>query len=935
MMYKKRFSLLLVLLVSCFLVLPLAGHQHHKKGDNYRYHEDGSITVAGLTFKNKAEYVRSEYYSRNGKRCGTMDRYKDRGLPDEPLGSQSDCSMIRTSIQNEYYPSVVYTIPLVFHVIYHSNGTGNLTDQQIEDQVQVLNEDYRAMAGTDGSQGFDVMIQFEIESVDRTQNNAWFNSDYDSSSEHNAMHSALGWNTSKYVNIYTVNFTDDLLGFASLPQYSAGTDEDYIFMLYNTIDGRDNAFYPYDQGRTLVHEMGHFLGLLHTFEGACGNTYYTGDLIVDTNAELNPGSGCTQTNSCGSPDPIHNYMDYTFDSCMYEFTEEQGNRMVCSLVNYRGDMYGTGSSGLSLTAPNGGESWTAGDKENITWTSSSRLGGVSAITNVKLEYSTNNGGSYKTIKSSTSNDGSYSWTVPSVSSGNCLVRISDTGSSGASDTSDSTFTISEGGGGSGTIAVNRVLIYYVAIASGAYTGTQTFNITAGSGSLAWTVSDDVPWLSTSPTSGSGSWPISVSVDPSGLSTGTYTGTVTVSSTNATNSPKTVTVTLTVKSAAQDQAPFGDLAIPASGSTVSSSVPISGWVLDDVGVSGVNIVLGTRVSDPAIGGALLVEGARTDIEALYPNYPSSYKAGWGYMLLTHFLPSGDGAYTISAVATDVSGKQSVLGTTYITVDNAGAVKPFGAIDTPAAGETASGANYMNYGWVLTPVPNTVPVDGSTIYVFVNYQSQGNPTYDVYRSDIASLFPGYLNSGGAAAYTYLDTTGFANGVYVVYWIATDNAGNADGIGSRFFTIQNSGSTRMQEQSPYRPAYKSMLQPGAVHRMIQGETGPVGVITGFNPEAAPREVLPGEGGIIEVGVKQLDRLELRLGKAREKGARYAGYTLVGDALRPLPMGASLDVDKGIFHWLPMPGFIGDYTLAFFKTSESGAVTVQKIRVSVESKY
>ncbi len=589
---------------------------------------------------------------------------------------------------------------------------------------------------------------------------------------------------------------------------------------------------------------------------------------------------------------------------------------------------------LTLTSPNGGERLAAGEKKTITWTSTGGpMAGPAALSHVKLQYSTNHGLTYSTITSPTPNQGSYSWTVPQVSSNLCVVRISDTGSTGISDTSDTAFTIFSGG--AGAISVNRDQLNFVAIASGAYTGAQSFDITADNGSLFWTVSDNASWMSVSPASGSGSWPVSVTVEPGGLGTGTYTGTVTVSSPGATNSPKTVGVTLTVKGAAQDAAPFGELGLPATGSTVSSSVPVSGWVVDDVGVSSVNIVLGTGVDDFVIGGALLVEGARTDIEAIYPNYPSAYKAGWGYMLLTHFLPSGDGDYTISAVATDVSGNRTVLGTTRITVDNANADKPFGAIDTPVAGGIATGSGYLNTGWVLTPPPGAVSTDGATIGVYVDYQFQGNPTYNVYRSDIAGLFPGYVNSDGAGANINLDTTAFSNGVYVLYWTATDDRGNADGIGSRFFTIRNSGSTRVQVQSPYRPAFDALLRSGVVQPVGAGGTGQVMVVKGFNPLAAPRGVFPAVDGMFEAGVEQLDRLEIRLGSVAENpGTRYAGYMVVGGALRPLPMGASLDVEKGIFHWLPMPGFIGEYPLVFFRTGASGATTLQKVRVVVKPK-
>jgi hypothetical protein len=132
----------------------------------------------------------------------------------------------------------------------------------------------------------------------------------------------------------------------------------------------------------------------------------------------------------------------------------------------------------------------------------------------------------------------------------------------------------------------------------------------------------------------------------------------------------------------------------------------------------------------------------------------------------------------------------LGIKTITVDNDNAVKPFGAIDTPSQGGTASGSSFINWGWVLTPMPNKIPTDGSTIDVWVDGVKLGHPTYNIYRTDITSLFPSYANSDGAVGYFYLDTTAYANGVHTIQWTAKDNAGNTDGIGSRYFTIQNTG-------------------------------------------------------------------------------------------------------------------------------------------------
>jgi hypothetical protein len=122
-----------------------------------------------------------------------------------------------------------------------------------------------------------------------------------------------------------------------------------------------------------------------------------------------------------------------------------------------------------------------------------------------------------------------------------------------------------------------------------------------------------------------------------------------------------------------------------------------------------------------------------------------------------------------------------------VNNAASVLPFGTIDTPTQGGTESGT-FVNFGWVVTPQPNIVPLDGSTIWVFIDNVRVGNPVYNNYRVDIASLFPGLQNSNGAVGYYYIDTTQLTNGLHTIAWVATDSAGHAAGLGSRYFNVHN---------------------------------------------------------------------------------------------------------------------------------------------------
>jgi len=373
-------------------------------------------------------------------------------------------------------------------------------------------------------------------------------------------------------------------------------------------------------------------------------------------------------------------------------------------------------------------------------------------------------------------------------------RVVATNAFGTTTGMDRTFTTSA----PSVIALDRTALNYGAIYNSAtVTSAQSVLIqNVGSGPLNWTATDDQAWISVSPGSGVESNALSVSVDSTGLSVGPHTGTVTVSDPNASNTPQSVAVTLDVYNTGTTSAPFGTFETPVNGSTVRSSVPVTGWALDDIEVAAVRIyrdpVPGEGGGQVYIGDAVFVEGARPDVEALYPTYPFNSRAAWGYMLLTNFLPNGgNGTYTLHAIATDKEGNSTTLGSKTITADNANAVKPFGDIDTPAQGGTASGASYPIQGWALTPQPNEIPRDGSTIIIWVDGVPLGNPTYDKYRSDIEVLFPGYANNDGAGFYFYLDTTGYSNGVHTIYASVEDDAGNSDGIGSRYFNILNPGA------------------------------------------------------------------------------------------------------------------------------------------------
>ncbi len=486
------------------------------------------------------------------------------------------------------------------------------------------------------------------------------------------------------------------------------------------------------------------------------------------------------------------------------------------------------------------------------------------------------------------------------------------------------------------ITLGTSQLSFGAVAGGSVSPAQTVSVVnSGTAPQSWSIARNQSWLAATPSSGSGSGRISVTVDPAGLNVGSYTGVLSVSDPNALQYlPKTITVTLNVYAAGTTSGPFGSFDTPGAGAVVQNSVPVTGWALDDVGIQSVKIYRDPVGAEPAgspiyLGEATLVEGARPDVAGAYPNLPSNKRAGWGYMLLTYFLPGGgNGNVTLRAVAQDFEGQTLSLGSKSIFCDNANAVNPFGAIDTPAQGGSASGAGYLNFGWALTPQPASIPVDGSTITVWVDGVPLGHPSYNNYREDIASAFPGYANSGGAIGVFTLDTTPYANGVHTIVWSVTDSAGHSDGIGSRYFDVFNgaASSPAAVEAAASAFAIQSADSGFAVNVQI-----PVSFRKGWDRQSPPALVLPENDGKLVVSIRETERVEIfldpeapvletmRPGKTEGRdpsgrgSAGYRGYLDTGSDARPLPIGSSLNPKTGVFSWTPGPGFLGDYRFVF----------------------
>ena len=223
------------------------------------------------------------------------------------------------------------TVPTYVHVVSLPNGTGNVSDQAIRDQIRVLNSTY---AGFEG--GYATGFSFELAGVTRTVNADWYYASFGSAERD--MKRALRQGGDNALNIYLTT-AGPYLGWAYFPSqvnHNGSAYLDGVVIDWESMRGTSTT-YPgrYDQGETATHEVGHWLNLAHTFDGACNNW---GDHVDDTPPEATPTAGCPAgKDTCSEPglDPIHNYMDYSYDSCYTEFTLGQTLRMQDAWLYYR------------------------------------------------------------------------------------------------------------------------------------------------------------------------------------------------------------------------------------------------------------------------------------------------------------------------------------------------------------------------------------------------------------------------------------------------------------------------------------------------------------------------------------------------------------------------------------------------------------------------
>lgn len=353
-----------------------------------------------------------------------------------------------------------------------------------------------------------------------------------------------------------------------------------------------------------------------------------------------------------------------------------------------------------------------------------------------------------------------------------------------------------------TLALDRTSLNFGATSTGsafvARTSGQAVRLVqSGAGTVAWTATPSQPWLQVTPASGIGPAVLRVTIasHPTVPISGSVTGSINITVTGAANTPGPVTTLLAVRPHGSSTAPQGLVDTPLNNATgVAGSLAVTGWAVDDVEVVRVRIMRGPLTGEGNnlifIGDAVQVEGARPDIPPNFPTAPRNTIAGWGYLMLTNFLPNqGNGTFVISAIADDAEGSSVLLGSKTITCTNATSPAPFGAIDTPLQGEVVSGI-VNNFGWVLAPGTARADVPGGgSVSVFINGVPVGVPFGWSPRSDLTAVFPaGFSSLGSAVALHVFDSTTIPDGVHTIAWGVTATNGQGAGVGSRYFTVLN---------------------------------------------------------------------------------------------------------------------------------------------------
>ena len=299
----------------------------------------GGLSVAGPDAARAVELARPRPFSVDGfswpsrmhflkrARCGTSTMSEEEQAQ---VARKLESFRSERGLTTARDDAPVKEIAVYFHVITSADGKqGAVSDQAIADQINVLNLAYGG-----GTGGVVTGFKFRLVETSHTANDAWFAMAPGTDVELQAK-AALRQGGPRDLNLYTAKPGGGVLGWATFPSwYANAPKDDGVACLFSSLPGGTAA--PYNEGDTATHEVGHWLGLYHTFQGGCDGV---GDEVSDTPAEASPAFGCpTGRDSCPASegnDPIENFMDYTDDACMNRFTAGQAQRMKDMFAQYR------------------------------------------------------------------------------------------------------------------------------------------------------------------------------------------------------------------------------------------------------------------------------------------------------------------------------------------------------------------------------------------------------------------------------------------------------------------------------------------------------------------------------------------------------------------------------------------------------------------------
>ena len=327
---KRSVSSLVLLSVSgvCLALLTSGGTHLASAQDKHGAIDAVPFVLEGTTWGSKSAFLAHG-------RCATE-------TPDAQTLAAIDAQMLQFQQQVAFVRSPgSVTVKVYVHVIRNSSGSGDVSDARISQQISVLNTAYSGSDSPAPGQAASAQstantpFRFVLAATDRTNNSTWYTMSPGSSAE-SAAKNALRKGTAKDLNLYLASPGGGLLGWATFPwDYASKPKLDGVVILNTSTPGGSAA--PYNLGDTASHEVGHWLGLYHTFQGGCGTS---NDYVSDTPAERSSffGAPPPYPNTCSAAgrDPVENFMDYTDDAYMFQFTAGQSSRIDSASIQYRG-----------------------------------------------------------------------------------------------------------------------------------------------------------------------------------------------------------------------------------------------------------------------------------------------------------------------------------------------------------------------------------------------------------------------------------------------------------------------------------------------------------------------------------------------------------------------------------------------------------------------